>query len=65
MSDAVQLGLRAEEMPSDEARVDYYLSEIGRLQAQMDTDHQEIECMQVETRAILADIMNDLAVPAL
>jgi hypothetical protein len=65
MGNVAQIDLLSEAMPSDEARVDYYLSEVKQLQAQMDEDQQEIERMQVQTRAILANIMNDLAVPAL
>lgn len=43
-----------------EADVDYYITEMKRLQNQMKDDRQEITLLQAETRAILADIRQTL-----
>ena len=47
---------------SYEAEIDHYIIEMQRLQQHMVEDRKEIEFLQAETRAILADIMTTLKV---
>ena len=60
MSETTALSPPAEDTASYEATFDHYLGEIKRLQRQMDSDQRDIEALQAETRAILADIMETL-----
>lgn len=50
----------ADDAAAYEAEVDQYIVQLQRLQQQMQDDRLEIETLQAETRAILADIMHTL-----
>ena len=60
MSETTAFDPTAEETVTQEATLDHYIGEIKGLQKHMDSDQQEIETLQSEIRAILADIMSNL-----
>jgi hypothetical protein len=60
MNKTTILNTPADDNSAYEAEVDYYLAEMKRLQHIMKNDRHEIETLQAETNAILADIMQTL-----
>ncbi len=62
MSKTTVLNAPADDSSAHETEVDYYVAEMKRIQQQMQDDRQEIESLQAETQAILADIMRTLKV---
>jgi len=47
----------ADDASAHEALVEHYITEMKRLQQQMADDREEIIILQLETRAILDDVM--------
>lgn len=60
MNKTTALNSPADDASAYEAEVDRYLAQMTRLQQQMRDDRHEIEALQAETNAILADIMHTL-----
>lgn len=60
MNKTTALNRPADDASDYEAEVDRYLAQMTRLQQQMNDDRQEIQTLQAETNAILANIMQTL-----
>lgn len=60
MNETTSLDPPTDDASAHKAQADHYLAEMERLQRQMQSDRQEVQTLQAETRTIIADIMHTL-----